>query len=137
MILRLQPDPSCFAIEALDGRFAVEHGHDDLAVWAEGCGRTRIRSPSRIAASTIESPWTRSMNASAAGGRRRRKDELALDIFLCGDRHAGCDPAENRHDERIGASNRRPADAGLAASWVARKQADAAQRLEVGVNRRG
>ena len=99
-------------------------------------GRTRIRSPSRIAASTIESPCTRSMNASEARGTKPGGSRNSPSTSSCA---VIGTPAATR--PRIGTTtascverpDRRAQRARL--GRIARDQAAALERLQVGVDR--
>jgi len=69
-ILRLHADAPRFTIEALDRGLAVEHCDDDFAHFRRFAGANDDEIAVENRASTIESPCTRSMNASETRGTK-------------------------------------------------------------------
>src|SRR5579872_6455541 len=138
-ILRLQPNATRLAIEALHGRFALDHRHHDLAV---ACGTLRPHED-EIAVENRRVDHRISLNAQHerirdAWDERARQHELAFQILLRGDRHAGGHTAENRHHDRFRYSGgaRRGAQ-GARLGRITLDQPPTLKRLEMRVDGRG
>src|SRR5947209_8415811 len=100
-VLRLEPDAPVLAVEPLDGRLAVDHGDDDLAVVRVGA---RL-DDDQIAVQDRRVDHRVAFDAQheAAGPRhpRRRQDELVFEVLGRGDRHAGRDAPDQRERRRL------------------------------------
>src|SRR5579871_3750502 len=101
-ILRLEPDAAGLAVEAFHRRLAVDHRDDDLAVLRGALRPNEDEIPvhdrsfdHRIAL------YAQHERIRRARHELRRKREFAFDILLRGNRNAGGNPAEDRHDDDL------------------------------------
>src|SRR5579884_3647762 len=137
-VLRLQADPPALAVEALDGRLAVDHCDHDLAV--VGARRRLDQDEVPVEDRGVDHRVALDPEHEAAAPRRprRRQDELVLEVLGRRDRNAGGDPPDDRQRhgvDRGGLVVAAGRDQRTRLRRIAPQEAVALERLEVRLHR--